>query len=143
MDFIEKPSSAESSSTECKSESPISIDLDESKSLKQFCKIYPNKLKFTHININNIRNQLDLHSDQVKINVDILIISKTKVDESFLVCKFKIDGFNALFQGYKNQKGGDIMYVWEDLPAKLLPIDRTNTSCFVELKLKCTEWLIK
>ena len=85
-----------------------------------------------------------MHSDQVKINVDILISSKTKFDESFLVCKFKIDGFNALFQVYRDQKGGDIMlYVWEDLPAKLLPMDRTNTSCFFELKLKCTEWLIK
>ena len=42
-----------------------------------------------------------------------------------------------------DQKGGVIMLrVREDLPAKLLPIDRTNGSCFVELNLKRTRWLI-
>ena len=37
LDFIEEPSSIESFNTDCKSESPISRDLDESKSLMQFC----------------------------------------------------------------------------------------------------------
>ena len=47
-----------------------------------------------------------------------------------------------------NQKGGDqkgggiILYVREDLPAKLLSIDRTNESFFVKLNLKRTKWLI-
>ena len=35
-----------------------------------------------------------------------------------------------------------MLYFREDLPAKLLPIDRTNESCFVELNLKRTKWLI-
>ena len=35
-----------------------------------------------------------------------------------------------------------MLYVWEDLPAKVLSIDRTNESCFVELNLMRTKWLI-
>ena len=35
-----------------------------------------------------------------------------------------------------------MLYFRENLPAKLLPIDRTNESCFVELNLKRTKWLI-
>ena len=35
-----------------------------------------------------------------------------------------------------------MLYFREDLPAKLLPIDRTNESRFVQLNLKRTKWLI-
>ena len=75
--FIEEASSVESSSTNWKSESPISRDSDENKSLKQFCELYPNKLTIAHINRSSIRNKLDLLSDQIKGSVDILMISET------------------------------------------------------------------
>ena len=77
MDFIEELSSVESSSTDCKSESPISRDSDENKSLRQFCELYP---KTPHININSIRNKLHLLSDQAKGNVDTLMIFETKIE---------------------------------------------------------------
>ena len=84
-----------------------------------------------------------MFSDQVKGNVDILMISETKIDESFPVCQFEIDGFNTPFRVDKDQKGGGIMlYVREYLKAKLLSIDRTTEGCFVELNLKLTKWLI-
>ena len=96
-----------------------------------------------HININSITNKLDLLSDQVKGNVNILMISETKIDERFPVSQFKIDGFNTPLRVSSEQKGCDIMlYFRKDLPAKLLPIDRTNKSCFIELHLKCTKMLI-
>ena len=81
LNFIEKPSSAENSSTDCKSESPVSRGSDENKSLRQFCKLYPHKHKIAHININSLRNKLDLLSDQVKGNVDIL--TKLKLMKAF------------------------------------------------------------
>ena len=36
-----------------------------------------------HVNINSIRNKFDLLVNQIKGNVDIMVISKTKLDESF------------------------------------------------------------
>ena len=126
-----------------KSNSPISRDSDENKSLMQFCELYPNKIKIAHIIIDYKRNKLDLLSDQVKGNGDIFMISETKTDESFPVCQFEIDWFSTPFRVDRDQKvGGIMLYFREDLPEKLLSIDRTNKSCFVELNLKCTKWLI-
>ena len=75
-------------------------------------------------------------SDQVKGNVDILMISETKIDESLPVCEFEIDRFNTPFRVDRDQKSGGIkLYFREELPAKLLSIDRTNESCFIEFNL--------
>ena len=71
------------------------------------------------------------------------MISETKIDASFPVCRFKIDGFNTPFRVDREQKsGGMMLYFREDLPVKLLSIDKRNKSCFVELNMKRTKWLI-
>ena len=86
---------------------------------------------------------LHLLSDHVKRDVSILIISETKIDESFPVFQFEIGEFNIPIRVDRHQKGGGIMfYVRKDLPAKSLSIDRTNESSFVKLNLKHTKWLI-
>ena len=43
-----------------------------------------NKLVFAHLNINSIRNKSELLSDQIKGNIDVLIISEPRIDDSFL-----------------------------------------------------------
>ena len=127
LHFIDKPSPVESSCTDCKSESPISRDLDEIKRLTKFCELYFNKLKIAHIDKSSLRNKLDLLSDQAKENVVILILFETKTDKSFLVCQIEIDTpLNTPFWADSDQKSGGIMlYVREDLPAKLLLINRS------------------
>ena len=104
LDFFEEPGSVESSSTDCKSKSSISKHSADNKSLKQYFELYPNEIKIAHININSIRNKLDLLSDQVKGNIDILMISQTKIDESFLAWQFEIDGFNTPFRVDRDQR---------------------------------------
>ena len=42
-----------------------------------------NKFIFDHLNINSLRNKLDLLSEQVKGFIDILMVSETKLDDSF------------------------------------------------------------
>ena len=39
-----------------------------------------NKLIFAHLNINSIRNKFELLSEQIKGNVDLPMISETKID---------------------------------------------------------------
>ena len=41
------------------------------------------KLIFVHLNINSIRNKHDYVSEQIRGNVDILLVSETKIDDSF------------------------------------------------------------
>ena len=65
-----------------------------------------NKLIFAHLNINSIRNKFELLSEQIKGNVVVLMISGTKIDYSFPVCQFSIEGFCTPYRLDRNSKGG-------------------------------------
>ena len=47
-----------------------------------------NKIVVGHLNINSIRNKFNFLAHQVKGNIDILMISETKLDESFPPSQF-------------------------------------------------------
>ena len=47
-----------------------------------------NRLVLAHININSIRNKFDTLAQQITNNIDILMISGTKLDNSFLEGQF-------------------------------------------------------
>ena len=49
------------------------------------------KLIITHL------TKLYLLCDQIKGNIDILMISRTKIDDSFPIGNFLIDGFSTSF----------------------------------------------
>ena len=87
------------------------------------------------LNINSLRNTFDSLVDQIKGNVDILVISETKLDESFPVGQFKIPGFATPFRRDRNEFGGGIMvFVREDIPAKQISNETLNIEgLFIEL----------
>ena len=66
---------------------------DGSRVLKSVCCTYLNKLVFAHLNINSIRNKFELLSEQVRANIDVLIVSEIKIGESFSIGNFLIYGF--------------------------------------------------
>ena len=47
-----------------------------------------NRIVLAHLNINSLRNKLDLLADQIKGNVHVLAISETKLDDSFPAGQF-------------------------------------------------------
>ena len=52
------------------------------------------------------------------------MVSETKLDESFPQGQFKITGFSRPFRLNRNSTGGGIMlFVGEDIPAKLILIE--------------------
>ena len=54
-------------------------------------------------------------------NIDILMISETKLDNSFPEGQVFIPGHSSPYRFDKNCRGGDIMlYVREDIPCKFL-----------------------
>ena len=57
-----------------------------------------NKLIFAHLNINLIRNKFEELISQVKGTVDVLMISETKIDDSFPIANFLIDGFSQPYR---------------------------------------------
>ena len=111
--------------------------------LQQFWDLNPNKLIIAHININSGRNNFDLLKDQIKVNVNILMILETKFDDCFRASQFEINDLNKPFGVDRNEKGvAIILYIREDIPAKPLSVDKLIKSCFVKLNLKFTNWLI-
>ena len=76
-----------------------------------------------HLNINSIKNKFDFLAQQVKGDIDILMISETKLDESFPVSQFLIDGYSVLFRFDRNGNGGGtFLYIRENIPSKLLSV---------------------
>ena len=122
----------------------IDTNPDVRKSLKNIRISNLNKLIFGHLNTNSLRNKFDLFSEQIKGLIDILMVSETKFDDSFPKGQFLIDGFHSPFRFDRNKNGGGIMlYVREDIPAKLLSHDFPFAeSFFVQINLYKKKWLI-
>ena len=91
----------------------------------------PNKLILSNLNINPIQNKFELLINQIKGAVEVLMISETKIDNSFPPPKFLIDGFGQPYGADQNSFGSRIMlYVRESIPlnfmkTELLPIGFT------------------
>ena len=81
-------------STKDKATPNLSVEEDNNfeKNLYNLRKNNINRVIFEHININSIRNKFDLLMNGVKNSVDILVISETKLDESFPPSQFQLDG---------------------------------------------------
>ena len=103
-----------------------------------------NKIIVGHLNINSIRNKFDFLTHQVKGNIDILMISETKLDESFPVGQFLMDGYSVPYRLDRDGNGGGILlYIREDIPSKLLSINRNIEGFFVEINLRnMKKWLL-
>ena len=90
-----------------------------------------NKLIFAHLNINSIGNKFDSLADKNKDNIDILMISETKVDDSFPDSQFSLDGFGTPFCLDQSRSGGGIMlFIRNDIPAKVVSTDDRPIECF-------------
>ena len=91
-----------------------------------------------------MRNKFDFLCEQIKGSIDIFMISESKLDESFPQGQFLIDGFHTPFRFDRNRNGGGILlFVREDIPAKVLSHGFPSTeSFFVEIILHKKKWLI-
>ena len=61
-----------------------------------------NKLILAHLSINSLRNKFEFLISLIKDNIDILMISETKLDQSFPTNQFMINGFSAPFRLDRN-----------------------------------------
>ena len=103
-----------------------------------------NKLIFAHL----YSKQIDLFSEQIKGTIDVLKISETKIDYSFPIGQFLIEGFCTPYRLDRNSKGGGVLlYVREDIPSNLITVDinpgiNLIERFYVELNLRNNKWLI-
>ena len=105
-----------------------------------------NKLVIGHLNINSLPSKFCQLKLIIEKNIDILVITETKLDSSFPSSQFKIEGFSMPYRCDRNRLGGGvIVYVRDDIPNKQLikhKLPEDIEGVFVEVNLRKTKWLI-
>ena len=96
---------------------------------------------------NSIRNNFEPFKKLMKGNLDIIVVTEPKLDESFPQQQFKIEGYNLPFRLGRNSNGGGILvYVREDIPCR--EIEKRHSSkpnlegIFLELNLRRSKILL-
>ena len=106
----------------------------------------PYRVIIGNININSIRNKFESHEKYVGKNLDILMVSETKTDDTFPESQFLIEGFSTLYRLDRIARGGRILlYMRQDIPSEYLKIITVNESFegyFIELNLWSKKWLL-
>ena len=104
----------------------------------------PNRLIYAHLNINSVRNNFDLLNDIIKNNIDILMISETKLDSSFPNGQFQIHGYSEPYRFDRNgNSGGILVFIREDMSTKLIDSQMKTEGFFIELNLRRRKWLLR
>ena len=114
--------------------------------MNEILKRNPNRIIIAHLNINSIRNKFEILKEVVGNKIDILLISETKLDDTFPLNQFILERFTPPYRLGRTTHGGRLMlFVKEDIPSKLLPnINPSGNieNIFVEINLRSKKWLI-
>ena len=96
------------------------------------------------MNINFLYQKFEPHKYLVKSRVDILVISETKLDNSFPMGEFEIEGYSTPIRLDRNCHGsGIILCVRSDLPCKELhKLPNNVEGIFAELTIRKTKWFL-
>ena len=80
--------------------------------LISLCIRHANKLIFAQLNSNSLRNKLEFFFEFVRAKLDILMILEIKIDESFPLTQFNINGFKTPFHYDHNSSGGVLCFLF-------------------------------
>ena len=93
-----------------------------------------------HLNINSIPNKFEGIMDLAKDNLDIFLISETKINDSYPYPHFYCKGYCEPHRGKDRCRGGGelLMYINEDIPSHQLKEHIPN-----DIELLCVEINLK
>ena len=98
-----------------------------------------NRMLIGHLNINSLRNKFEIFVSSIAVKLNILMISETKLDESFPVSQFLIPGFENPIRLDRSSSGRGVMvFIREGIPLKLLKnscLSANTESFLVEVKI--------
>ena len=85
-----------------------------------------NRLIIAQLNINSLRNEFDALKTIIRAKIDILVITESKLDDTFPANQFLIEGFSSPFRLDRDPNGGGvIIFVREDIPCRQLKSHNT------------------
>ena len=74
-----------------------------------------------NVNINSLTNKFEHFKELVIKHIDVLVITKAKLDDLFPTSQFLMKGFAEPFSLDRNRNGGEVMiYISDDIPSRLL-----------------------
>ena len=98
------------------------------------------------LNINSISRKFDEFKLMVSGYFDVIIVTETKLDDSFPKAQFCIDGFSIPYRLDRNRNGGGLtIYVRDDIPSKMLTkhnFPENIEAAFIELNFRKCKWLL-
>ena len=105
-----------------------------------------NRPSIAQLNINSLRNKFGFLSSHITKYVDILLLSETKLDDSFPTAQFLLNGFCKPYRLDRSSNGGGILlYVRDDIPSRLLTDYKIKDNLelpFVEVNIRKKKWLL-
>ena len=139
--------------TSGKSKNPLSDPIITDENTSDFCGINdPRKRNSSsviigHIDINCVRNKFEPLVSFINNNHDILMISETKIDDTFSDSQFLIKGFSVPYRlDHTAKEGGILIYIREDIPSKLIKdvtFDKPFEGFLIEINLRSKKWLFE
>ena len=98
------------------------------------------------LNINSLRNKFQALAKLIHGNVDIMIITETKLDHTFPEKQFLIPGYKKPYRKDRNRNGGGVLiYIREDIPSDILikhKIMENIEAIFSEINLRKSRLLL-
>jgi exonuclease III len=99
-----------------------------------------------HLNINSISSKFEPLMEMMKDNIDFLLVTESKLDDSFPMGQFQIEGFSRPIRLDRTRNGGglvifsrDNLTCYELKPRTLYP----ELECtFLEMRIKQNKWLV-
>ena len=96
----------------------------------------PNRLIIAQLNISSLRNKFESLVRILHNNLEILVISETKIDSSFPTVQFQIEGYTTYRLDRNANGGGILLYIREDIPSTLLNSDMSIESFSIEINIR-------
>ena len=113
--------------------------------LKNLKETHRDRPVIAQLNINFLYRKFHPLVDMVKDSVDVLMVSETKLDDTFTTAQFHIEGFQEPIRLDRNKNGGGIMiFIRDGLDGKEIKSHRLKNAegTFIKLVIRNTKWLI-
>ena len=92
------------------------------------------------LNINS-QGKFDSLVQMLHNNLDILLISETKIDSLFPTAQFQI-GYTTYTLDRNANGWGILLYIWEDISSTLLNSDMSIESFSIKINVRKNKWLL-
>ena len=96
------------------------------------------------LNVNSLRNKIGAVQELITNNIDICLLSETKIDESFPNQQFNISNYKTFRRDRNKHGGGLLFYINENISCKLINDEIISSDIdmiMFEFLVKTRNWL--